>query len=79
MISRFILRNHFKSDRFRPRSSNFYQKGDSADLRRRRAVFLEETGTRKSVQTVLVSPEGVVRNKYAASVQAVVTLADLFA
>ena len=54
-------------------------KTEDADLRRRRAVFLEETGTRKSVQTVLVSPEGVERGKYASAVQAVVTLEDLFA
>ncbi len=54
-------------------------KAEDADLRRRRAVFLEETGTRKSVQTVLVSPEGVEHGRYASAVQAVVTLADLFA
>ena len=31
------------------------------------------------MQTVLVSPEGIERNKHAAAVQAVVTLDDLFA
>ena len=54
-------------------------KAEEDALRRRRAVFLAETGTRKSVQTVLVSPEGIERNKHAAAVQAVVTLDDLFA
>ncbi|MGN0222124.1 MAG: ATP-binding protein [Prevotella sp.] len=47
-------------------------------LRHKIATFIEETKTRKSVQLVFVTSCGLQRNMYSGSVQAEVTLDDLF-
>ena len=47
-------------------------------LHRRGRMFVEATNTKKSVCYVLVTTTGLRRNEYAGSVQAVVTLDDLF-
>jgi hypothetical protein len=50
------------------------------DLRRKLAVFREETGTRKALRLVLVSARGLRRSRWSDSlVDAIVTLEDLFA
>jgi hypothetical protein len=52
----------------------------AGDLRRKLAVFREQTGTRKALRLVLVSARGLRRNQWSdALVDAVVTLEDLFA
>lgn len=52
---------------------------DEKDFARRRNSFRAVTRTRNPIQTVLVTTYGVVRNKYAGIVNAVVTADDLFA
>lgn len=47
-------------------------------LSRKLATFVEETKTRKSVQLVFVTSNGLLRNMYSGRVQAEVTLDDLF-
>jgi AAA+ ATPase superfamily predicted ATPase len=47
-------------------------------LRRRRAVFLAETKTRKAIHMVLITTYGLFPGTHNAEVQAVVTLDDLF-
>ncbi|MDR1791815.1 MAG: DUF4143 domain-containing protein, partial [Propionibacteriaceae bacterium] len=49
----------------------------SQSLRQKRDAFLEETGTRKGVQVVLITPEGVKRGSHDDAVSAVVTALDL--
>ncbi|MCL2162977.1 MAG: ATP-binding protein [Oscillospiraceae bacterium] len=48
-------------------------------LRRRVEVFRRETGTKSALHTTLITTYGLIRNKYAAQVQSVVTMEDLFA
>jgi hypothetical protein len=55
------------------------QKDEDAALRNRRNVFIAETGTKKAVQIVLVTPVGLSQGAYNQTVQAVVTAEDLFA
>jgi len=52
-------------------------KKQSEELRKRRNVFIEETGTTRAVHIVLVTPIGLSRNTYYDTVQAVITLRDL--
>ena len=52
---------------------------DEKDFARRRNSFRAVTKTRKPIQTILVTTYGIVRNKYAGIVNAVVTAEDLFA
>ena len=52
---------------------------DEKDFARRRNSFRAVTKTKKSIQTVLVTTYGIVKNKYAGIVNAVVTADDLFA
>jgi predicted AAA+ superfamily ATPase len=47
-------------------------------LRRKRAVFLAETKTRKALHTVLVTTYGLLPGEHSAEVQVVVTMDDLF-
>ena len=51
---------------------------DSDDFARKESVFRRETGTTKSVFTVLVSANGINRNAYSDDIQNVVVLDDLF-
>jgi len=51
---------------------------DAADLERKKAVFLQETGTKKSIHTTLISANGLVHNAYCNKIQAEITLDDLF-
>lgn len=48
------------------------------DLLRKRAVFVEETGTRKAAHLTLVCPHGVEDNPHRGVVQEVVDMKDLF-
>lgn len=54
-------------------------KADERKLRNRLETFRAVTGTRCSVQLVMVTPEGVVRNAHSGVVQAEAVLDDLFA
>jgi AAA+ ATPase superfamily predicted ATPase len=47
------------------------------ELRNKRNVFLEETGTKKAVYIALVTPIGVKRNDYYDTVQSIITAEDL--
>ena len=49
------------------------------DFARRRNSFRTVTRIKKPIQTILVTTYGIVRNKYAGIVNAVVTADDLFA
>ena len=51
---------------------------DEKDFARRRSSFRAVTKTNKPIQTILVTTYGVVKNKYAGIVNAVVTADDLF-
>ena len=51
---------------------------DAADLGRKKAVFLQETGTKKSIQTTIISANGLAHNAYCNDIQAEITLDDLF-
>jgi hypothetical protein len=55
------------------------KKDEDAALRNRRNVFIAETGTKKAVQIVLVTPVGLSQGAYGQTVQTVVTEEDLFA
>lgn len=54
-------------------------KSEAEAVENRRSAFLRETGLRKAVHIVFVTPDGLVRNKYADISQGEVTAADLFA
>jgi len=47
-------------------------------MRNKKAVFKEETGTRKAVHVTYVTPYGLKENAYAKNVQSHVRLDDLF-
>ena len=51
---------------------------DGKELRRKRSVFMEVTGTKSTVHTVVVTTEGLVHNEEWGEIQAEVTLSDLF-
>ena len=51
---------------------------DMADLERKRAVFLKETGTRKSIHLTMITSNGLVHNPYRNEIQSEITLDDLF-
>lgn len=55
-----------------------FDKTSSENLTRKREVFRNETGTSKSLQTVLISVSGLARNKYFHTVQSVVGADALF-
>ena len=48
-------------------------------LQRRIEVFRRETGTKSALHTTFITTYGLVKNKYAAQIQSVVTMEDLFA
>jgi L-rhamnose mutarotase len=48
------------------------------NLRKKRGIFIEETKTRKTVHTTMVTPYGVKHNEYWGNIQSEVTMADLF-
>jgi len=47
------------------------------ELRNKRIVFIEETGTKKAVQIALITPVGIKRNDYYDIAQSIVTADDL--
>lgn len=55
-----------------------FDKASSMGVANKREAFRTETGTRKSLQTALISVNGLERNKYYHTVQAVIDVDDLF-
>jgi hypothetical protein len=51
---------------------------DVADIDRKKAVFLQETGTKKSIHITMITASGLVRNAYRNEVQSEIMLDDLF-
>ena len=54
-------------------------KDDDLALRTKREVFRERTGTKKTIQIILISTYGLKQNKYSSLISGEVTLDDLFA
>jgi hypothetical protein len=52
-------------------------KKNTQNLRNKRNVFIDETGTKKAVHIVLITPVGLKRNDYADVIQSLVTAEDL--
>ena len=50
----------------------------AADLERKKAVFVRETGTKKSIHMTMISASGLVQNEYRNDIQSEITLDDLF-
>jgi len=48
------------------------------NLRNKRGVFIEETNTKKSVHTTMITTYGVKRSEYWGNIQSEITLDDLF-
>jgi hypothetical protein len=48
------------------------------DLRRKRAAFVAETGTKRAVHLTLVTPYGLAHNRHRSVAQSEVTAEDLF-
>ena len=55
-----------------------FTKKQALELRTKRSVFIEETGTRKAVHIALITPFGIKRSDYSDIVQSIVTAEDLF-
>ena len=51
---------------------------DAADLERKKDVFIQETGTRKSIHITMITSNGLVHNAYRNEIQSEITLDDLF-
>ena len=51
---------------------------DAADLDRKKDVFIQETGTKKSIHITMITANGLVQNAYRNDVQSEITLDDLF-
>ena len=51
---------------------------DAADLERKKAVFLSETGTKKSIHMTMITASGFVQNARRNEIQSEITLDDLF-
>ena len=51
---------------------------DAADLERKKAVFLRETGTKKALHVTMITANGLVHNAWRNSIQAEIVLDDLF-
>jgi len=47
------------------------------ELRNKRNIFIEETGTKKAVQIALITPVGIKRNAYIDIIQSLITTKDL--
>ena len=54
-----------------------FTKKQAQELRTKRNVFIEETGTKKAVHIALITPFGIKRNDYYDMVQSIVTAEDL--
>lgn len=63
--------------KFAGESVRFDRKAEE-NIRNKAERFVETTGTRYAVNTVVVTPVGLVRNGHSDDVQNVVTLAELF-
>ena len=51
---------------------------DAAGLERKKDVFLQETGTRKSIHMTMITANGLVQNAHRNEIQSEITLDDLF-
>jgi hypothetical protein len=51
---------------------------DAAELERKKDIFLQETGTKKSIHTTMITANGLVHNAYRNNIQAEIILDDLF-
>jgi hypothetical protein len=51
---------------------------DADDFKRKRAVFIEESGTKKSIHLTMISSNGLVQSAYRNDIQSEITLDDLF-
>ena len=51
---------------------------DATDLERKKDVFIQETGTKKSIHITMITTNGLVHNAYRNGIQAEITLDDLF-
>jgi len=51
---------------------------DTVELERKKDVFLQETGTKKSIHMTMITANGLVHNSYRNEIQAEITLDDLF-
>ena len=51
---------------------------DAVSLERKKAVFLEETGTKKAIHMTMITANGLVQNAYRNEIQSEITLDDLF-
>jgi hypothetical protein len=51
---------------------------DAADLERKKAVFLQETGTKKAIHITIITANGLVQNAYRNEIQSEIVLDDLF-
>ena len=51
---------------------------DADDLRRKRDVFVQETGTKKAIHTTMITANGLVRNAVCNEIQSEIILDDLF-
>ena len=54
-----------------------FTKKQAQELRNKRNVFIEETGTKKAVHIVFITPFGIKRNDYFDMVQSLITAEDL--
>ena len=63
--------------KFSAESVRFDRKA-AESIRNKAERFVETTGTRYAVHTVVVTPVGLVRNSHSDDVQNIVTLAELF-
>ena len=52
--------------------------GYEKQLQRRTEVFRRETGTKSALHTTLITTYGLVRNEYAAQIQSLITMENLF-
>jgi hypothetical protein len=51
---------------------------DINDFKRKRAVFLDETGTKKSIHLTMITSNGLIHNAYRNEIQSEIILDDLF-
>ena len=51
---------------------------DMSAFERKKAGFLEETGTKKAIHTTMITANGLIRNAYCNEIQSEITLDDLF-
>ena len=51
---------------------------DAADIERKKAVFMRETGTKKSIHITMVTSNGLIQNAFRNEIQSEILLDDLF-